>query len=66
VIGRFGNWEICHLPTIVPDRYTPLAERIEAFWLERPHREAGSWLAHREINMVVLATSLAPDGYLRL
>ena len=47
-------------------RYTPLAESIEIFWLERPHREAESWLAHREINMVMLTTSLAPDGYLRL
>lgn len=47
-------------------RYTPLAESIEAFWLERPNREAESWLAHREINMVMLATSLAPDGYLNL
>jgi hypothetical protein len=47
-------------------RYTPLAESIETFWLERPHREAESWLAHREINMVMLATNLAPDGYLKL
>ena len=47
-------------------RYMPLAERIEAFWLEQPHREAESWLAHREINMVMLATGLAPDGYLNL
>jgi hypothetical protein len=47
-------------------RYTPLIERIETFWLERSHREAESWLAHREISMVMLATSLAPDGYLRL
>jgi len=47
-------------------RYTPLAERIEAFWLEQPHREAESWLAHREINLVMLAASLTPDGYLKL
>lgn len=47
-------------------RYTPLADSIETFWLDRPHREAESWLAHREINMVMLATSLAPDGYLSL
>ncbi len=46
--------------------YSPLAERIEAFWLERPNREARSWLDHRQINMVMLATSLAPDGYLKL
>ncbi len=47
-------------------RYTPWADRIETFWLERSHQEAESWLAHREINMVMLATSLAPDGYLSL
>jgi hypothetical protein len=47
-------------------RYMPLAEKIEAFWLERPNRATRSWLAHREINMVMLATSLAPDGYLKL
>ena len=47
-------------------QYTPLAERIETFWLEQPHQEAESWLVHREINMVMLATSLAPDGYLKL
>ena len=34
--------------------------------LEQPHRAAESWLTHREINMVMLATSLAPDGYLKL
>jgi hypothetical protein len=48
------------------ETYTPLAERIETFWLERTNREVSSWLNHREINMVILATSLAPDGYLRL
>ncbi len=60
--------ERTHLPLRLAalERYTPLAGRIEAFWLEQPHQEAESWLAHREINMVMLATSLAPDGYLRL
>jgi hypothetical protein len=47
-------------------QYIPLADSIETFWLERSHREAESWLAHREINLVMLATSLAPDGYLKL
>jgi len=45
-------------------RYTPLSEIIEKFWLERKNREASSWIQHRDINMVMLATSLAPDGYL--
>lgn len=46
--------------------YTSLAESIETFWLEQPHRETEGWLAHQEINMVMLSTSLAPDGYLSL
>ena len=44
--------------------YMPLAESIEAFWIAGVHRKSGSWTAHRDINMVMLATSLAPEGYL--
>jgi hypothetical protein len=47
-------------------RYTPLIEVIESFWLENANREAASWTEHLDINMVMLATSLAPDGYLTL
>ncbi len=47
-------------------RYIPLSEIIEKFWLERKNRKASSWTEHRNINMVMLATSLAPDGYLTL
>lgn len=47
-------------------RYTPFSKIIETFWLERANREAGTWKAHRDINMVTLATSLAPNGYLTL
>lgn len=47
-------------------QYAPLIEIIENFWLERTIREANSWTEHRDINMVTLATSLAPDGYLTL
>ncbi len=45
-------------------RYAGLKEIIEEFWLERTNKEAGNWIAHRDINMVMLAISLAPDGYL--
>ncbi len=45
-------------------RHTPMAEMIEKFWLESRDRKAGTWTEHRDINMVMLATSLAPDGYL--
>ena len=47
-------------------RYVPLGEEIETFWLHRTNREAQTWKEHREINMVMLATSLAPEGYLAL
>jgi hypothetical protein len=47
-------------------RYEGLRETIETFWLERINRESESWAAHRDINMVMLATTLAPDGFLRL
>jgi len=44
----------------------PLAETIEAFWLSPKNRKCESWLAHEDINMVMLATSLAPGGFLEL
>ena len=47
-------------------RYAQLIEKIEMFWLEPTNQEARSWTEHRDINMVMLATSLAPDGYLIL
>jgi hypothetical protein len=43
-----------------------LAEMIEAFWLDNQNRETRGWIEHRDINMVMLASSLAPDGYLGL
>jgi hypothetical protein len=47
-------------------RYTPLSETIETYWLRPANRQAETWTAHRDINMVMLATSLTPDGYLSL
>lgn len=46
--------------------YARLKEEINAFWLEDKNRESATWLEHRNINMVMLATSLEPDGYLSL
>ena len=37
---------------------------IESFWLQPEHRSVDSWLQHVDINNVMLATSMAPDGYL--
>ncbi len=45
-------------------RYLALAEIIENFWLEPANREVPSFTDHLDINTVMLAASLAPDGYL--
>jgi hypothetical protein len=47
-------------------RYLPLIESIESFWLATDHQQSDSWTGHRDINIVMLATSLAPEGYLVL
>ncbi len=47
-------------------RFHPIHELIESFWLEHSHQSAKSWREHANINGVMLATSLAPDGYLQL
>ncbi len=46
--------------------YLPLASEIESFWRHPEHRRATTWLEHRDINDVMLATSLAPEGFLTL
>jgi hypothetical protein len=62
----FGKGHPVHLKVDSLKRYIPLAEEIETFWLDRTNRKSSTWKAHREINMVMLATSLAPDGFLSL
>ncbi len=47
-------------------RYVPLGEEIESFWRDPAHRNASSWSEHRDINEVMLATRLQPDGFLVL
>ncbi len=53
-----------HIESIM--RHQALAETIESFWLEFSNRTTPGWSDHRDINMVMLATSLAPDGFLSL
>jgi hypothetical protein len=45
-------------------RHLPLAQRIDQFWLDPINQETGTWNDHREINIVMLATSLAPETFL--
>lgn len=46
--------------------YVSLHGIIEDFWLELPHQAVSTWKDHIDINSVMLATSLAPDGYLAI
>lgn len=46
--------------------YVDLATTIEKFWLQPENRRSPNWVGHLEINEVMLATSLAPYGYLEL
>jgi hypothetical protein len=45
-------------------RHVPLRQRIESFWEEPLHQAVRSWTEHEDINAMMLATSLLPDGYL--
>ncbi len=44
--------------------YLRLASRIEDFWADPANRQSRQWADHRDINAVMLATSLAPAGFL--
>ena len=46
-------------------RYTDLRKTIENFWSD-PANQTDTWNEHRDINEVMLATSLSPDGFLVL
>lgn len=45
-------------------RHRPLASRIDDCWSDPDRRRSRIWNAHGDINAVMLATSLAPGGYL--
>jgi hypothetical protein len=62
----FGKGHPVHAKIKSLMRYQPLCQGIERFWLDPASRENETWNAHREINMVMLATSLAPDGFLNV
>ncbi len=41
-----------------------MGSAITEFWLEPAHRRTTPWIEHEDINTVMLATALHPDGYL--
>ena len=44
--------------------YLPIGKEIQKFWMEPGNQSVASWKEHADINNVMLATCLAPDGYL--
>ena len=44
--------------------FQDLGATLTRYWLEQEHRSAPSWTDHADINDVMLATALAPNGYL--
>jgi hypothetical protein len=64
--NMFGKNHPIHSQIWQLRRFARLGETIEKFWLAPQNRTAVSWTEHQDINSVMLATSLAPDGYLKL
>jgi hypothetical protein len=44
--------------------YRNLGEDILGFWLESENRLSPTWTEHEDINSVMLATALAPEGFI--
>ena len=42
--------------------FLPLRDKIESFWIDPQQRRTTAWEAHADINDVMLATALAPEG----
>lgn len=47
-------------------RFDRIIHFIDSYWSDPRHRSVNSWQEHADINNVMLATSLAPDGFLNL
>ncbi len=48
------------------ERFASIRDAITRFWADDGHRSSRTYLDHEDINDVMLATSLQPDGFLRL
>jgi hypothetical protein len=44
--------------------YSPLINTIQQFWMDDNNMKTDNWTEHQDINLVMLANSLLPDGFL--
>ncbi len=59
----FGNAELRARSQILAPHLTRRSA-IVSFWRDAEHQQPSTWLDHRDINEVMLATSLVPEGFL--
>lgn len=64
--AAFSNPRLLQARLSALKRYGSLSDIIETFWLEPAHQRSETWIDHLDINSIMLATSLAPAGYLIL
>ncbi|MDB4279731.1 hypothetical protein N9865_02745 [Paraglaciecola sp.] len=64
--GRFSQQTLLDDLLTKLSIFEPIHTTIENFWLSPKHRTHNSWLEHEDINNVMLATTLLPDGFLQL
>jgi hypothetical protein len=64
--GVFGGTGTLGRTIAALGRYAAVKDTIIRFWTDERNQRAGTWSGHREINMVMLATSLAPGEFLRV
>jgi hypothetical protein len=60
----FGRSEVLRQQVYTLIGLRAVRNTIEQFWMNDTNRQADTWTGHREINMVMLATSLVPRGFL--
>jgi hypothetical protein len=68
-LGRIPNrqtsYELLQKVTDL-ERFTTIGDEIDKFWTAPQNQKSTTWFDHREINMVMLATSLAPGSFLSI
>jgi hypothetical protein len=54
------------MPSAAFARFAHVREAIVSFWADSSHREVRTYREHQDINDVMLATALAPEGFIVL